>query len=201
MKEYQRQIAVEQISKEIKEKESLQLKYQALESLKKEPKVIEYFELMKEIEEIETKYEHCKTNEKIIEYVFRRLMNDEFKCHHEIWLYLGSYYLSIDTFTHEHDHLIRKYDENLSTTKGDFEFRYNSYICLECGKKIETEDWKKFEKDNYVLKKQNENDDIRSYISLYYQSLYIMEQKEAQNKVIQAFNIEKAKTKTKTITK
>ena len=201
MKEYQRQIAIEQITKNIAEKESLKIKCQQLENLKNDPKVAEYFALLKEIEELRRKYEYTKTDEKIIASGFKWLIKDEFRCDHEIWLYEGSYYLLIDTFRHEHDDLCAKLDENLPTTRGEFEFRHNSYICLECGKKIEIKDWENFEKNHFVLKNQNTNVDIDGYISQYYQYLYQMPIKEAQEKIIQEFKVEKSKGIAKTLKK
>ena len=197
MKEYQRQMAIEQIAKDIEERRSLVVKKNELEELKKDPKVAQYLELVKEIEKITQKYKVYKTEKEIIEYGFRRIINTDFRCHHEIWLYGGSYYLSIDTFRHEHDYWCKKLDENEPTVEGEFEFRHNKYICLECGKRIETKDWESFEKNHFVLKDQNTNVDVKDYISQYYQYLYTMTSEEAQEKIIQAFNIEKAKCKAK----
>lgn len=84
IKEYQRQIAVEQILEELGEKRLLISKYQQLENLKQEPKVIEYFVLLEEIEKLEEKYRYRQTENKTITSVFRRLMNSDFKCNHEI---------------------------------------------------------------------------------------------------------------------
>lgn len=196
MKEYQRQIVIEQITKNIKEKESLKTKYSQLEELVTDPKIMTYFALLEEIKKIKEKYNNNTTIEAIIEQGFKKYICEDFRCDHDIWLYVGSYYLDIDKYRHEHDHLCRKLDENLNTTEGDFEYKYNEYVCLECGEKIETKEWKNFEQNRFVLKNQSEDIDIGKYISQYYQFLYTMNVKEAQNKVIQAFNIEKTKTKT-----
>jgi len=196
MKEYQRQHAVFEIAKKINEKKSLPAKRSELEELKKDPTVLKYLNLLEEIIKIEGMYKVYNTEEKIIEHVFSSLINEDYKCHHEIWLYVGSYYLSIDTFRHEHDHLLKKLDENLPVEEGKFEFEYNRYICLECGEKVETKDWQIFEESHFVLKNQNEYINIEDYISLYYQTLYDKSVKEAQETVKTAFNIEKAKSKT-----
>jgi len=196
MKEYQREYAVREIVKKINAKKSLKTKKTQLEELKKNQFVIQYLKLLDEIENLEKTYSNYNSEEKIIEYVFANLISDDFKCHHEIWLYEGSYYLSIDNLTHEHDHLCRKADETLPVKEGEFEFKYNRYICLECGEKLETNDWQSFEKSHIVLKDQNENINIKGYISLYYQTLYDKSVKEAQETVIRAFNMEKAKAKT-----
>jgi len=203
MKEYQRKIAIEQILETIAEKKLLTSKQKILEGFKSNPTIlaVDYFRFEKEIEELEEKYKYCNTEEKIIESVFRRLMNEDFRCHHETWIYEGSYYLSIDKFRYEHDHLCKGLDESLPTIEGDFEFKHNSYICLECGQKIEVKDWENFERNHFVLKSQNDDLDINKYISLYYQSLYKMPAEEAKEKVIQAFNIEKSKGITKTLKK
>lgn len=195
MKEYQRQHAIFEIAKQINEKNLLPAKRSELEELKKDPAVVKYFNLLDEIHSIQRKYKFYNTDEKIIEHVFSNLIYEEFKCHHEIWLYDYSYYLSIDPRC-EHDHLCAYLDENLPVRKGDFEFEYNKYICLECGKTVETKDWQSFERSHFVLKNQNENVCIKNYISLYYQTLYNKSVEEARETVIRTFNIEKAKTKT-----
>ena len=200
MKEYQREHAILEIAKKTNEKKSLAAKKSELEELKKDPTIIKYLNLLEEIKTIEEEYRYHNTDEKIIDNVFRKLIENDFKCDHEIWLYEGSYYLSIDML-HEHDQWCRKTDEHLPVKKGDFEYKHNTYICLECGKKIETKDWENFEKSHFVLKTQNEYIYVYEYISLYYQYLYQMPIKEAQEKVIQMFNIEKAKGKTKELKK
>ena len=200
MKEYQRQHAIFEIAKKINEKKSLSAKMRELEELKKDPAVVKYLNLLEEIRIIEGKYKFYNTEEKIIEYTFKNLINEDYKCHHEIWLYKGSCYLSID-FRCEHDHLVTKLDENLPVKKGDFEFKYNSYVCLECGEQINTKDWQCFENNHFVLKNQNEYINVSDYVSLYYQTLYNKGVKEAQETVIRTFNIDKAKGKTKTLKK
>lgn len=195
MKEYQREHAILEIAKKINEKKSLVAKKNELEELKKDPAVVKYLNLLNEIKAIEEKYKYHNTEEKIVDNVFRKLIEKDFKCSHEIWLYEGSYYLSIDML-HEHDHWCRKKYENLPVRKGDFVYKHNTYICLECGKKIETKDWENFEKNHLVLKNRDEYIYVYDYISLYYQYLYQMPIKEAQEKIIREFNIENAKSKT-----
>jgi len=195
MKEYQRQHAIFEIAKQINEKKSLTAKKNQLEELKKDPTVVKYLNLLEEIHSIQRKYKFYNTDEKIIERVFSSLINEDFKCHHEIWLYAGSCYESIDPRC-EHDHILTYLDENLPVRKGEFEFEYNRYICLECGEKVETKCWEVFEENHFVLKNQNEDTKVEYYISLYYQTLYNKSVEEARETVIRAFNIEKAKTKT-----
>lgn len=201
MKEYQRQHAIFEITKQINEKKTLPAKRSQLEELKKDPAVAKYFNLLEEIRILEEKYKRYKNDGQIIRSAFRDIIREDFRCHHEIWIYEGSYYLLIDTFRHEHNDLCYKIDENLPERKGEFEFQYNRYICLECGEKVETKDWKTFEQNHFVLKNQNESINVEDYISLYYQELYNKSVKEAQETVIRTFNIEKAKTKTKTLKK
>lgn len=195
MKEYQRQHAIFEIAKQINEKKSLSAKRSELEKLKKEPTVVKYLNLLEEIQSIQRKYKFYNTDEKIIERVFSNLIDIDFKCHHEIWLYAGSCYESIDPRC-EHDHLLTYLDENLPVRKGEFEFEYNRYICLECGEKVETKNWDIFEESHFVLKNQNEHINVEYYRSLYYQTLYNKSVEEARETVIRAFNIEKAKAKT-----
>lgn len=150
---------------------------------------------MEEIQSIQRKYKFYNTDEKIIEHTFEKLICQDYKCHHEIWLYAGSYYESIDPRC-EHDYLLTYLDENLPVRKGEFEFEYNRYICLECGEKVETKNWDIFEESHFVLKNQNEHINVEYYRSLYYQTLYNKSVEEARKTIIRAFNIEKAKSKT-----
>ena len=193
MKEYQRQIAISQITRDIEEKELIKDKQNELEQLRQNPVVAKYLQLLEEINSLKKKYKYCDSKEKIINNGFRTAIED-FKCHHEIWIYEGSYYLSIDIFRHEHDYLIRKSSEYCET-RDDFVFKYNKYVCLECDKTLETADWQNFENSHYVLKNQIEEYyiDINHYRNLFYQLLYIGSIKNAQQTVIEQFNIDKEK--------
>ena len=74
MKEYQRQHAIFEVSKQINEKNSLLVKRSQLEELKKDPTVIKYLNLLEEIQSIQRKYKFYNTDEKIIERVFSNLI-------------------------------------------------------------------------------------------------------------------------------
>lgn len=199
MKEYQRQIAIEQVRKDIKERETLNAKYEELEKQKQEPAVIAYFNLLEDIKLLEKKYKNYETEEEIIEWGFREIIKD-FKCTHPIWLYTASEYTLIDIYRYEHDRTIRELSENCETSES-FVFENNEYCCLECGKRIAAKDWEQFERTHFVLKNQNEYIGVRYYIGLYYQLLYTNTVEEAQKIVIEEFNKNKEESKTKTLKK
>lgn len=117
-------------------------------------------------------------------------------CYHGIWLYEGSYYLSADPLG-EHDKELRAVDETHE------DFIYNSYVCLECGKRVDTKNWKEFEDDHFVLKNQNNKDgfDVSYYRYLYYKLLYSHNVTEAQEKVIEEFYRNYEETNPKSLNK
>lgn len=199
MKEYQRQIAIEQVRKDIKERETLNAKYEELEKQKQEPAVIAYFNLLEDIKLLEKKYKNYETEEEIIEWGFREIIKD-FKCSHPIWLYTASEYTLIDIYRYEHDRTIRELSENCETSES-FVFENNEYCCLECGKRIAAKNWEQFERTHFVLKNQNEYIDERYYLKLYWRLLYTKSTEEAQKIVIEEFNKNKEESKTKTLKK
>lgn len=195
MKEQERKEVVSRIEKSIEEKESLKAKYEQLKQLSNTEVVKQYLKLLQDIDCIEKRYQKLDTLEKIISDEFRTILRyrntiDLYPCKHDIWLYDGSYYLLKDQL-HEHDHLCREYSETITCDKHiDYSFKYNRYICLECGEKIETKDWEKFEKSHFVLKNQNKETNLGKdyYINLYYQLLYSNDIESAQKGVIEEFN-------------
>ena len=77
MKEYQREYALTEIAKKINEKKTLLAKRRELEELKKDSAVVKYLNLLEEIKVVEEKYKFINTEEKIVDNVFRNLINND----------------------------------------------------------------------------------------------------------------------------
>ena len=108
-------------------------------------------------------------------------------CSHDIWIYKGSYGYWEDP-RNEHDCKYLCDDENSK------DFYCNKYECLECGQEVETNDWKSFENNHFVLKDINQRN-VEYYRNMYYQFLYNNPVDVAQQMVIDEFNKNKSKSK------
>ena len=203
MKEQERKQVIEGIKKIQEEQKLLKEKRKKLIFLSKHPIIKRYLKLINDINITEEKLKFYDSLEEIINWefsaVFRRCRKDIAltPCNHEIWIYDGSYYLKQDRFC-EHDIKTKEYSEDkeiIFKYSDDWDFLYNRYICLECGKKIETKDWKQFEHSNFVLKNQNRQTDLGTqyYVDKYYQLLYNNNITESQNIIIDEFNKNKEK--------
>lgn len=108
-------------------------------------------------------------------------------CSHDIWICTGSHAVEDDPRA-EHDFKWICEDEE------DVHFSYNEYECLECGEKIESRKWKKFENKHFVLKDRNQRN-VEYYRNLYYQLLYTNPADISQQMIIDEFNKTKVKYK------
>lgn len=187
MTEAQRKFINEQISRVINARDTknqgLRDKCARLETLKLNPAVIEYLQLTSEVETMKSQSTHYnRTDEEIAKDTFSRVMHNDFKCQHPIWVYVSSNYLKKNWFC-EHDDeyiyftedlysFIKKYGMKAPQIKNSVEFLYNVYFCLECGETIKVKDWKKFEEENIVLKNQEIEIERDKFMELYYQLLY-----------------------------
>lgn len=201
MKEKDRQLIVKRIQKDIEEKKLLQEKYDRLQALSNNPQVKEYLSLL---EEIKTKERIQNTLKKSIKETinieFNKALNNNIKdkkispCNHETWIYQGSFSIENDLW----------YDceyELLVENETDKEFKFNRYMCLECGKSIKVPDWQKFESKHYVLKNYDKHHDCTYYRNLYYQYLYKLSIEKSKNHIIDEFNKDKELSKIKKLTK
>jgi len=215
MTEAERKKIINEINREIEEKESLTEKYEQLEELTKNPVVNEYLQLLENINIIENNINRYKNPitgiledslEKRIERNFN-FARSSCSCEHKVWFYVGSFYeyRYYKYWYKDEDYYTRYNDENLIILNHDF--AYNKYICLECGNivKIKKEKIKYFEKTNLILKTEkdfkniNIESDIAKYRDLYYQLLYNnYDFTDAQNSIIEKFN-EDHKPKTRTL--
>ena len=151
--------AVYMVNKGLNDRNSLNDKKQELEILLKEPKVIEYLNLLKEIDKIESDIESYRNiYGKIDDSLDKRIVSEfrvccsSDKCQHDFWFYVDScynesVYLGRMCWNKEH----YEFSESIDTPK--LKFLYNRYRCLECRKEIEVVDWKEFEEENFVFKK------------------------------------------------
>lgn len=200
MIEEERKDIIKGVKKINEEKKSLKSKYIELKKLAKDPTVKQYLKLIDDINNLEKKLEYFDSTEKIINWEFSAILKRHRQnvrltpCKHEIWIYDGSYFLLEDPLC-EHDHIIWKNSETPTFKYGELPFMYNRYICLECGKKVETKDWKNFESSHFVMKNQSEENklDFDYYNNRYYQLLYKNNIKKSQEIIIKEFEEHKEK--------
>ena len=198
MRDDERKDIIKGIKGIVEEKKSLKDKYKELKKLTNAQVVKQYLQLLNDIDSLENKLKYFDSLEKIINWEFSAVLHRDrpdirlIPCKHDIWLYDGSYFLSKDPL-YEHDYIIKEYCETTTSKYGGYPFMYNRYICLECGKKVETKDWKNFEGFHFVLKNQNKDTDLGSdyYINRYYQLLYRNSVKKSQETIIKEFEEQK----------
>ena len=184
---------LKELKDKILEKES---KEKELDELKQNEIVQRYFELIKEIHELEL------LNPQIVKYTMEEIIEQEFsksfkndiyseyrnisKCSHPIWIYMGSFYNNNDEYGYESRSYKRKvYNEQ------DEMFGYNIYKCLACGKETDCNKfyYKAFEKDNFVLKKYSMNTiKFNKLQNEYYSYLFNHKVDVSQKKLIKSFN-------------
>ena len=194
MNDNERKEIIKEIKNELNDKKSLCALYKKLKELTNDPSVIEYLQLLENINRIESDIEKYRSpingslNDSLNERINFHFRVNRFSCNHDIWLYVGSFYKYIN-FENEED-FFRYNFEDLNT-----DFSYNKYICLECGKevKISKKDWKKFESSHLILKDQNKETklDTDHYTNKYYQLLYRNSVKKSQKTIIEEFEKQK----------
>jgi len=176
-------------------RKKLMAKKEELQELLNDTKIKYYLELVKSIKALEkNKDSFDRPIDNVITCNFLSSFKEE--CLHDIWIYEGSYYEIWDSYF-EHTHIYQFEHENHE------DFIYNIYYCLGCGKQVHIEDWEEFEETHFVLKNRKDNNyfKIRYYQELYYKLLYEMSCEEAKEKVIDEFNKNKEKSKTRKRTK
>jgi len=185
MKEKDRELVIGRIKED---KEKIKLKEEKIERkevLETTSVVQEYLKLKEEIETLNKEIKIFINEEDIIKlefiwaYCSSEKKKDITQCNHDIWIYVGSYDLLEDEWCeHSHEYLVKN-------EKGK-NFSYNSYVCLECDKRISVKEWEAFEEDNFVLKNY-EDIDYKYYKELYYKLLYTNPVNEAKRIVIETF--------------
>jgi len=189
MKENERLEVIKRIKEDIEREKDFRSYLAQLKELLQDENVKRYLEIKNHIENVRN--EQLLFNgsyEKMINLEFSwafnsRLKGEDFSlCKHDIWVYTGSYARDL---SNKKNYLLSE-DENVDN------FKYNSYECLECGKKLNCIDWLDFESKNFVLKDRN-NLDVANYRKLYYQLLFEHSVSESQEIVIKEFNSRKVK--------
>lgn len=189
MKENERLEVIKRIKEDIEREKDFRSYLAQLKELLQDENVKSYLEIKNHIENVRN--EQLLFNgsyEKMINLEFSwafnsRLKGEDFSlCKHDIWVYTGSYARDLSNKT---SYLLSE-DEHVDN------FKYNSYECLECGKKLNCIDWLDFESKNFVLKDRN-NLDVFNYRKLYYQLLFEHSVSESQEIVIKEFNSRKVK--------
>ena len=184
MTEIERQNIVKEINKKIENNKNINELREELNLLKKDKKIKRYFELLNKLNDIEYKNNTFLSTDEIVKIKFRNSFNDGniTQCNHDIWIYEGSYYLMM-------------YNENENYLKSNTEknesFKFNQYICLECGNLVRISQWEEFEKKHFVLKNQNDVNNAYYYNNFYYQLLYNNSIEEAKKMIINEFNSNK----------
>lgn len=197
MKEYERLKVISKIAKNIEDMETLNKESDKLKELEEDPKVKEYINTKKRVSGLKTKLKYFKSFDDIVSFEFefafhKRLDEDIEPCSHDIWIYDGSYYSFPDLFE-EHPSEFRSNSERYE------HFKYNKYVCLECGEAVKASSFEKFEENNLVLKNQDDKSNLGAnfYRDLYYELLYNNDVEESKRQVISYFNkmMEKGKAR------
>lgn len=186
MTEQERRVIVERVNKSLNTLEMKVARLKRVSELEQDAKVSEYLKLLDELKILNYQIQYMDTKEEIIRTEFYGLFGDgknvnpekeQLECNHEIWIYIGSCCICKEPNVYE------KYVED----EYEKEFKYNKYVCLECGKVVEEKDWQKFEKENYVLKNR---DDLSAnkFREMYFKLLLNHTVKEAQAIVVKNFH-------------
>ncbi len=154
----------------------------------RKPEVKKYLELLKKYQELKKEQQCFDNNEKkLIHTEFMASLEpngdkkDTIPCDHDIWIYSGSYYISIDRWGEQY---IKRENENYRN------FSYNLYICLECGEERRVTDWQNFETTHTVLKNQckKTNPGVHYYRMHYYDLLYKHSVEDARKIFLEKYN-------------
>lgn len=185
MTEQDRQIVIKRIEEDI---ENLEIRDRILERkriLEQDEKVREYAAILSEIGILNKKLSHISSKDDAVAlefiWAFKSRIADEniSPCHHQIWIYTGSYF---ERFYNGIGYFPFRCDDEQNKN-----FSYNEYACLECGEIIRVSNWEEFEQTHIVLK-NSEDIDIEKYMELYYQLLYTHSIEESQSLVTLEFN-------------
>ena len=151
MKEVERLQVVSRIKRNIFNMNAIKKTNSKIKKLTKDEKVAEYIKLKEELELLKDRQRmFTKSDKRIIESEFAISFQTQ-ECNHEIWIYTGSYKIAYDSKS--------KYGYSLICDNEDSEdFKYNKYVCLECGREVIIENWQDFENSNHVLKNRNDID-------------------------------------------
>ena len=163
----------------------LEEKLKQLEEYKSNPIVKEYLELFEDIKELKYLkdiYSDKAGNVDFKQFYLRRIHIPENSCNHDIYVYTASYSMIRDPYY---------YDDKPYTVESEKSnnFKYNEYMCLECGKEIKVEDWENFEKEHTILKNYKYGFKLwRSAHQMYCEKLLSLSSESAKKDVIDSYN-------------
>lgn len=202
----------DKIGKEKCEQERLKQQYQKLEELKSDPSVIQYLQLLSDLQQVEDRKERLPKHQVSLDETIRleflwafgcqSSFQDKKKgitrCEHEIWLYSRPVYVDPEPYSRCLIPFTRE-----KQTSCYYPTQYYEYVCLECGKSVQVFNREEFENTHFVLGHSQERisgTDVEKYQNLYYLLLYEHTVTEARQGVIEQFNkdLEQLKQNVKT---
>ena len=199
MKEEVRKQTIERINEDIKTQSDYESKKDELNEMSKSDIIKKYESLKKEVLALDKKYKSCNKAEDLIINGFKDVIIKNKDCSHDIWIYEGTYSKSMcDAISLDHSKCNNNCKDNKYCTESLCpSFLFNKYICLECGWEHRAKDWQEFEKNHFVLKKEEIDIDIEEYRKQYFELLYYNENEKANDLFIESFNNENVKVKTR----
>ena len=164
--------------KELKDKRKEFIGYKReLGLLLSDPKVKRYIELTECINSRkDLVYNKVNRDEIIYSLAFSTYAREN-KCTHVVWIYVGSYYDSSNSY---------ELSSYVVPNEQDRRFEYNIYACLDCDKRIEIKDYKRFESEHFVLKSYRFVN-IKRLREYYYKLLSTNKVENANKKLIKEF--------------
>ena len=164
--------------KELKDKRKKFIGYKReLGLLLSDPKVKRYIELTECINSRKDLIYNKVNGDEIIYSIAFSTYTRENKCTHDIWIYVGSYYDSSNSY---------ELSSYVVPNEQDRRFEYNIYACLDCDKRIEIKDYKRFESEHFVLKSYKFVN-IQRLREYYYKLLSTNKVENANKKLIKEF--------------
>ncbi len=123
-----------------------------------------YYAILSELNLLESHLGGLSTS-KIINHEFNLTGSLDDNCPHDLWYYVGSFngYINSDG---------KVYCETPVINENVYDFSYNKYVCMDCGKIINVKDWKDFENNHMVLKSYQPIP-MSLMVNFYHQLLYL----------------------------
>jgi len=189
MTEQERLVIVDKIDEDIKLVELLEQQKEKLKQLEENKIIKEYLALLNQVSILSDKTKEFKSKEDIANLEFSSVLDEEVRrkeishCNHDIWMYYGSYGMLFNKIS-----CIPCFID-LSIER-DNDFYFNKYICLECGKEIQVNDWEEFENNHIILKNYDNTHNLEKYLKYrqqYYELLYNYSVNEANDMMVKQF--------------
>ena len=140
-----------------------------------------YYAILSKINFLESYLGGLSTS-KIVNHEFNVTGSLDDNCSHDLWYYVGSYngYINNDG---------KVYYESPVNNENVYNFSYNKYVCMDCGKIINVKNWEYFENRQIVLKSY-EQIPLFMMLNFYHQLLYVNPNyDEVISSLIEQFNL------------